>query len=124
MEVIKTNNAPAAIGPYSQATKACGLLFVSGQIPLDPATGELVPGGVAEQTTRVLDNMKAVVEAAGRTMQDVAKVQIFITDMGNFATVNEIYASYFSEPFPARACVEVSGLPKGVSVEMDAVVEL
>ncbi|HBE66578.1 MAG TPA: reactive intermediate/imine deaminase [Planctomycetaceae bacterium] len=124
MEVITTNNAPAAIGPYSQAIKTGSLLFVSGQIPLDPVSGEIVSGGVAEQTTRVLDNLQAVVEAAGTTMQNVAKVQIFLTDMQSFAEVNEIYASYFSAPFPARACVEVSALPKGVLVEMDAVVEL
>ena len=123
-KIIETSNAPAAIGPYSQAVVAGNILYVSGQIPLDPETAEVVEGGVAAQTTRVLDNLKAVVEAAGGELGNAAKVTIYITDMGQFATVNEIYGTYFSAPFPARACVEVSALPKGVEVEMDAIVHL
>ncbi len=122
--IIETDCAPAAIGPYSQAVVAGGNLYVSGQIPLDPATGEVVEGGVAAQATRVLDNLKAVIEAAGSDLRQVVKVTIYITDMAQFATVNEIYGTYFSAPFPARACVEVSALPKGVEVEMDAIVHL
>jgi len=97
---------------------------VSGQIPLDPVSGEIVEGGLSAQTTRVLENLKAVVEAAGGDLGKVVKVTIYITDMGQFATVNELYGSYFSAPFPARACVEVSALPKGVEVEMDAIAHL
>lgn len=124
IKVINTDQAPAAIGPYSQAVVAGGLLFVSGQIPLDPQSGEVVAGGVSAQTKQVLDNLKAVVEAAGAAMSKVVKVTIYITDMQQFAVVNEIYGSYFSAPFPARACVQVSQLPKGVEVEMDAIVDL
>ncbi|MCL4106823.1 UNVERIFIED_CONTAM: hypothetical protein GTU68_046217 [Idotea baltica] len=100
------------------------MLFASGQIPLDSASGEVVEGGIQAQTKQVLDNMKAVVEAAGAGMQDVVKVTIYIVDMQQFAIVNEVYGTYFSSPFPARACVEVSKLPKGVEVEMDAIVLL
>lgn len=121
---INTDNAPAAIGPYSQAVKASGMLYASGQIPLDPSNGEVVGADMAAQTTQVLENLKAVVEAAEATMADVVKVTIYITDMQQFATVNEIYGTYFSAPFPARACVQVSELPKGVDVEMDAIVDL
>lgn len=121
---ITTDNAPAAIGPYSQAVVAGGMVFASGQIPLDPASGEIVAGDTATQTRQVLENLKAVVEAAGGTMASVAKVTIYLTDMKQFAVVNEIYGSYFSAPFPARACVEVSALPKGVDVEMDAIVQV
>lgn len=124
IQTINTENAPAAIGPYSQAVVANNMLFASGQIPLDPATGEVVEGGIHTQTEQVLDNMKAVVEAAGASMQDVVKVTIYIIDMQQFAIVNEVYGTYFSAPFPARACVEVSKLPKGVEVEMDAIVLL
>lgn len=124
IKTINTDRAPAAIGPYSQAVVAGGLLFVSGQIPLDPQTGEVVAGGVPAQAKQVLENMKAVVEAAGCGMEKVVKVTIYITDMNQFAVVNEIYGTYFSAPFPARACVEVSKLPKGVEVEMDAVVQV
>ncbi len=124
IKTINTDQAPAAIGPYSQAVSAGGMLYVSGQIPLDPQSGEIVSGGIDGQTRRVLDNLKAVVEASGASLADVVKVTIFITDMKQFATVNEIYGTYFSAPFPARACVEVSQLPKGVEVEMDAIVQL
>lgn len=124
IKVIETVKAPAAIGPYSQAVVSNGMLYASGQIPLDPATGEIVPGGVAAQTKQVLENLKAVVEAGGAEMSSIVKITIYIVDMGEFATVNEIYGSYFSAPFPARACVQVSALPKGVEVEMDAIVQL
>lgn len=123
-KIISTESAPAAIGPYSQAVLAGDLLYASGQIPLDPQTGEMVSGGVAAQTKQVLENLKAVVEAANGQMSQIVKVTIYITDMQQFASVNEIYAAYFSAPFPARACVEVSALPKGVEVEMDAIAHL
>ena len=123
-KTIATENAPAAIGPYSQAVEVNGTVYVSGQIPLDPETGEIVDGGISPQTIRVLENLKAVVEAAGGTMADVSKVTIYIVDMKQFATVNEIYGSYFPAPFPARTCVEVSALPKGVEVEMDAIAHI
>lgn len=121
---INTDNAPAAIGPYSQAVIAGGMLYASGQIPLVPATGEIAGEDMATQTKQVLDNLQAVVEAAEGTMADVVKVTIYITDMTQFGVVNEIYGTYFSAPFPARACVQVSELPKGVDVEMDAIVQL
>lgn len=124
IQPIQTDEAPAAIGPYSQAVAAGGMLYASGQIPLDPANGEVVSGGLPVQTKQVLENLKAVVEAAGSELSKVVKVTIYITDMKQFAVVNEIYGSYFSAPFPARACVEVSELPKGVEVEMDAIVQL
>ncbi|MEM7479362.1 MAG: RidA family protein [Planctomycetota bacterium] len=124
MKTIHTDSAPAAVGPYSQAVVAGDVLYCSGQIPLDPASGEIVEGGVPAQTKQVLENLKAVVTAAGTDLSKAAKITIYITDMAQFATVNEIYARYFSEPFPARACVEVSKLPKGVEVEMDAIVYL
>ena len=124
IKIINTDQAPAAIGPYSQAVVAGGMLYVSGQIPLVPATGEIVAADTASQTKQVLDNLKAVVEAAESTMAHVVKVTIYLTDMKQFAVVNEIYGTYFSAPFPARACVQVSELPKGVDVEMDAIVQL
>ncbi|MCG8600216.1 MAG: RidA family protein [Verrucomicrobiales bacterium] len=123
-KIIETDQAPAAIGPYSQAVVMDGAVYVSGQIPLDPVSGEVVEGGLSGQTKQVLENVKAVVEAAGGEMSSVVKVTIYLTDMSQFATVNEIYGTYFSAPFPARACVEVSALPKGVEVEMDAVAYL
>ncbi len=121
LQIINTEHAPAAIGPYSQGVVAGGMLYASGQIPLDPKSGEIVSGGIAAQTKQVLENMKAVVEAAGASMSKVVKVTIYIVDMQQFAVVNEVYGTYFSSPFPARACVEVSKLPKGVEVEMDAI---
>lgn len=121
---INTDNAPAAIGPYSQAVIAGGMLYASGQIPLVPATGEIAGDDMATQTRQVLDNLQAVVEAADGTMADIVKVTIYITDMKQFGVVNEIYGTYFSAPFPARACVQVAELPKGVDVEMDAIVQL
>ncbi len=123
-KAIQTNAAPAAIGPYSQAVQAGGLLFVSGQIPLDPATGQLVGASVEEQATRVLKNLRAIVEAAGGNMASVVKTTIFLKSMDDFAKVNEIYATFFEAPFPARATVEVSRLPRDVRVEIEAVVNL
>lgn len=121
IQTINTDNAPQAIGPYSQAVTAQGMLYVSGQIPLDPKTGEVVSEDIATQTKQALDNMKAVVEAADTGMDRIVKVTIYIVDMQQFAVINEVYGTYFEAPYPARACVEVSKLPKGVQVEMDAV---
>jgi 2-iminobutanoate/2-iminopropanoate deaminase len=123
-QVIQTVDAPAAIGPYSQGVVVDGWLWVSGQIPLDPASGEMVSGDIEVATRRVLENLKGVVEAAGAGLGDVVRVTIYLTDLSRFASVNEIYGEYFAEVPPARACVEVSGLPKGAEVEMDAVVRL
>ena len=121
-EIIATTNAPGAIGPYSQAVKtAGGMLFVSGQIPLVPATGAVVEGGIVEQTTQVLENLKAIVTVAGYTLSDVVKTTVYITNMGDFGKVNEIYGKYFTENCPARVCVEVSKLPKDVLVEIDVI---
>ncbi len=122
--IIQTDNAPAAIGTYSQAVKVDNTVYISGQIPLDPATMEVVEGGIDAQITRVFDNLKAVSEAAGGNLKDVVKLNIFLTDLSCFPTVNEIMATYFVEPYPARAAIEVSALPKGVGVEMDAVLVL
>lgn len=118
---IHTNAAPAAIGTYSQAVRAGETVYVSGQIPLDPDTGELVEGDIAAQITRVFDNLKAVAEGAGLTLQDAVKVTVYLTDLGNFATVNEIMARYFERPYPARAALGVAALPKGAEVEADAI---
>lgn len=118
-KIIKTPDAPPAIGPYSQAVEAGGFLFVSGQIPLDPATGAIVPGDVKQQTKRVMENAKAVLAAAGYDMSRVVKATIYLTDMNDFALVNEVYGSYFSSNPPARATIEASRLPKDVIVEMD-----
>ena len=123
-QVIRTGSAPAAIGPYSQALAVDGWLWVSGQIPLDPASGELVSGDIEAATRRVLDNLKAVIEAAGAGLGDVVRVTMYLTDLGRFDTVNAIYAEYFNDTPPARVCIEVSGLPKGAEVEIDAVVRL
>lgn len=119
--IIKTDNAPAAIGPYSQAVKVGDLLFCSGQIPLDPKTGKMIEGGIKEATIRVLENLKAVIEAGGSSLSKVAKVTIFIKDMNDYAVVNEIYATYFTTDPPARAVVEVSRLPKDAPIEMEAI---
>jgi len=123
-QLIQTDSAPAAIGPYSQAVAVDGWLWVSGQIPIDPSTGAMVSGDIEAATRRVLDNLTAVVQAAGGTLDQVVRVTIYLTDLSRFQTVNAIYAEYFTESPPARACVEVSGLPKGAEVEMDAVVRL
>ncbi|MBQ0833286.1 MULTISPECIES: RidA family protein [unclassified Marinobacter] len=122
--IIQTENAPQAIGPYSQAVKAGDTVYISGQIPLDPETMEVVAGDFSAKTRQVFDNLKAVCEAAGGELKDIVKVNIYVTDLANFATVNEIMATYFPEPYPARAAVEVSALPKGVPVEVEAVMVL
>jgi len=122
--VVETDGAPAPIGPYSQAVVANGVLYCSGQVPLDPATGELVDGGVAEQARRCLESLDAVCRAAGTQLSDAARIGIYLTDMGLFAELNEVYASFFSEPFPVRSTVGVAALPKGALVEMDATVPL
>jgi reactive intermediate/imine deaminase len=120
-EIIHTDKAPKAIGTYSQAVKHQGLVFISGQIPLDPDSMELVAGGIEAQITRVFDSLSAVCSAAGGSLDDIVKLTIFLTDLGNFPQVNTIMGQYFSAPYPARAAVEVSALPKGVDVEMDAI---
>ncbi len=119
--VVATTNAPAAIGPYSQAIALDGLVFTSGQLGLDPATGEFVPGGAAEQAEQVLRNLGAVLEAAGSSFDDVVKVTIFLADMADFAAVNGVYTRFMPTPPPARSTVAVAGLPKAALVEMDAV---
>ncbi len=120
-EAIRTPGAPGAVGPYSQAIRAGGLVWVSGQIPLDPATGRLVAGGIGEQTQRALENVRAVLEAAGSGLDRALRVTVYLTDMGDFEEVNGVYAGFFGEVPPARACVEVSALPKGARIEIDAV---
>ncbi len=122
--IIQTDNAPQAIGTYSQAVKVDNTVYISGQIPLDPASMEVVRGGTEAQITRVFDNLKAVAGASGGSLKDIVKLNIFLTDLGCFASVNEIMARYFTEPYPARAAIQVSALPKGVEVEMDAVLVL
>ena len=121
-EIISTKNAPQAIGPYSQAVKAGNLMFISGQIPLDPDTGGLVSQSIEDQAKQVLENVKSICEAAGCSLDDIVKISIFLTDLSNFAVVNDMMKEYFSEPYPARATVEVSGLPLGVNVEIEAIV--
>ena len=121
---IHSDQAPAAIGPYSQATRAGNTVYFSGQIPLDPATGELVEGDIAAQARRAFDNLKAVCEAAGGSMDDIARVGLYLTNLGQFAQVNAVMAEYFSEPYPARSTIEVAGLPKGAAFEVDAVMVL
>jgi 2-iminobutanoate/2-iminopropanoate deaminase len=120
--LVQTTMAPAAIGPYSQAIKHNGFLFVSGQIPLDPQTGELIKGSIEDETRRVLKNLQGVIEAAGATLKDVVKTTIFLRSMSDFARVNEVYGSFFPAPYPARSTVAVAGLPKDVSVEIEAIV--
>lgn len=120
-EIVSTGEAPRAIGPYSQAVVAGDLVFLSGQIPLDPATMELAGTDAAEQTEQVLTNLGAVLEAAGSSFRDTLKVTVYLQSMDDFSAVNEVYARYFDEASPARACVEVSRLPKDVLVEIDAV---
>lgn len=121
---IHSNHAPAAIGPYSQATRAGNLVFFSGQIPLDPATGALVEGDIATQARRAFDNLKAVCEAAGGTMDDIVRVGLYLTDLSQFTVVNAVMGEYFAEPYPARSTIEVPALPKGAAFEVDAVMAL
>ena len=123
MKETKTNNAPAAIGPYSQAITVGNMLFTSGQIPINPATGE-IPEGVEEQARQALANVKNLIEAAGGKIDNTVKTTVFIKNMDDFGKINEIYAKYFTEPYPARSCVEVARLPKDVLLEIEAIVEL
>jgi len=120
-QAVSSPDAPKAIGPYSQAVRAGQLLFVSGQVPLDPATGQIVSGDIAAQTRRVFDNLGAVLKAGGRSFADVVRTTVFLADMNDFAAVNEVYGTYFSEPYPAGATVQVARLPKDARVEIDVI---
>lgn len=119
MKAIQTNNAPAAIGPYSQAIEVNGFIFASGQIPIDPATGEFVKGGIKEQTRQSLLNAKSILIAAGTDLNRVIKTTVFLSDMANFTEMNEVYSTFFEQPFPARSAVAVKDLPKGALVEVE-----
>ncbi len=120
-KVISTSDAPGAIGPYSQAVRSGSFLFCSGQIPLDPKSGEIVPGDITAQTQRVLDNIAAILKADGLTFDDVVKTTIFLTNLGDFQIVNKIYGSYFKQDPPARSTVQVAALPKGANVEIEVI---
>ena len=120
-QIIHTAAAPKAIGPYSQAVRVGTTVYVSGQIPLDPATGQLISGDIEAEIRRVFDNLKAIAQAAGGSLNNAAKVNVFLTDLGHFAKVNEIMASYFTEPYPARAAVGVAALPRGARVEVECI---
>lgn len=120
-KVISTDKAPAAIGPYSQAIEVGNMIFTSGVIPIDPATGELVGGSAAQQAEQAFSNLKNLLEAAGASMESVVKTVVFIQDMNEFGSINEVYGKYFPEPYPARSCVEVARLPKDVAIEIEAV---
>ena len=124
MKAISTTKAPAAIGPYSQAIKVGNLVYTSGQIPIDPATGNFVEGGIKEQTRQSLSNVKAILEEAGLTMANVVKTTVFMADMNDFADMNAVYAEFFAEPYPARSAVAVKTLPKGALVEIEVVAAL
>jgi 2-iminobutanoate/2-iminopropanoate deaminase len=121
MLIINTNNAPAPIGPYNQAVIHNGLLYISGQIPMNPATGEVITSSIKEATTLVMDNLKAIITEAGTSFERAIKTTIFITDMGQFGEINEVYGSYFTNHYPARETVQVSALPKGVHVEISMI---
>ena len=121
IETVATDRGPKAIGPYSQAVRANGFVFLSGQIPLDPKTQQVVEGDVAAQTERVLQNLKGVVEAAGSSLQHVVKTTVFLADMNDFAAMNEVYKVYFSEPYPARSTVQAARLPRDARIEIDAI---
>ena len=121
-EIISTNKAPQAIGPYSQAVKTGNLIFISGQVPINPETGDVVSGSIEDQANQVIENIRNICEAAGHDLGDIVKLSIFLTDLGNFSIVNEVMKKHFSEPYPARATIEVSGLPLGVDVEIEAIV--
>lgn len=119
--IINTNNAPAPIGPYNQATLAGGFLFVSGQIPMDPLSGEIISSDIKAEATQVMENLKAILTEAGLGFDNIVKTSIFLTDMQNFAQVNDVYGTYFTADFPARETVQVAGLPKGVNVEISVI---
>ena len=124
MEVISTKKAPAAIGPYSQAIQVGNLIYTSGQIPIDPATGVFAEGGIKEQTRQSLTNVKAILEEVGLTMSNVVKTTVFMADMNDFADMNSVYAEFFTEPYPARSVVAVKTLPKGALVEIEVIAEI
>ena len=124
MKTISTEKAPAAIGPYSQAIQVGNLVYTSGQIPIDPATGMIVKGGIKEQTLQSLTNVKAILEEVGLTMSNVLKTTVFMADMGDFADMNSVYAGFFTEPYPARSAVAVKTLPKGALVEIEVIAEV
>ena len=121
MKVINTSKAPKAIGPYSQAIEANGLVITSGQLPIDPATGEFAPGGIKEQTRQSLTNAKAILEEAGISLANVMKTTVFLSDMNDFAAMNEVYAEFFSQPYPARSAIAVKTLPKNALVEVECI---
>lgn len=120
-QVIATSAAPAAIGPYSQAIRVGNTVWISGQIPLDPATGELVGGPIESQARRVFENLKAIVTAAGASLDQVVKATVYLTDLASFATVNQVMAQYFREPYPARAAIGVAALPRGAAIEVECI---
>ncbi|MBR4788500.1 MAG: RidA family protein [Bacteroidales bacterium] len=124
MKSISTDKAPAAIGPYSQAVRTGNLVFVSGQLPIDPATGAFAEGGIKELTRQSILNAKAILEQAGTDLAHVVKTTVFLADMGDFAAMNEVYSQFFTEPFPARSAVAVKTLPKGALVEMECIAEI
>jgi 2-iminobutanoate/2-iminopropanoate deaminase len=124
MKIVSTPNAPTAIGPYSQAVVSNGFAFLSGQIPLDPASGQLINGDIAAQTERVLENLKAVLESCGSSLAQVVKTTVYLKDMGEFARMNEVYARYFPQTPPARATVEAARLPRDVRVEIDCIAQV
>ena len=121
MKAISTNNAPAAIGPYSQAIEANGFVYASGKLPIDPATGEFAVGGIKEQTRQSLTNAKAILEAAGTNLSNAVKTTVFLNSMGDFAAMNEVYAEFFQQPYPARSAVAVEKLPKAALVEIEVI---
>lgn len=123
-QIIQTDNAPAAIGPYSQAVRVGNTVYFSGQIPLDPSTGNVIEGGIEAQARRAFDNLKAVAEAAGGSLDRIVRLGLFLTDLGQFAAVNAVMQEYFTAPYPARSTVQVSALPKGVQFEVDAIMVL
>lgn len=122
--IISTTDAPKAVGTYSQAVKVGSTVYVSGQIPLDPKSGELITSSMDAQIRRVFDNLKAIIVASGGTFASVTKLNVFLTDLSHFALLNQIMAEYFTEPYPARAAIQVAALPKGAAVEMDCILEL
>lgn len=121
-KIMEVKGAPKAVGPYNQAIQANGFYFFSGQIPIDPVTGNLVNGDIKSQTRQVLENIKALLNSVGKTFDDVVKSTVFLTDLGNFAAMNEVYQQYFTRDFPARSTIEVAGLPKGASIEIEVIV--
>ena len=121
-KIISTKNAPQAIGPYSQAVETGNLIFISGQVPINPETGDVISSSIEDQANQVIKNIQSICEAADRGLEDIVKLSIYLTDLGNFSIVNEVMTKHFSEPYPARATIEVSALPLGVNVEIEAIV--